>query len=236
MGKEIESLVPHYGHEITAKFNSTDPLHPNIQTGDIDVLIDFSIPDVVLGNVRSAVKISKPLVIGTTGWSHQLEEIQNALRNAEIGVIYASNFSLGMNLFFRIIENAAKLMDRFDEYDPYIHELHHRGKVDSPSGTALTLAEILQSRLERKNNVLPETAKGQILPAHLHVTSTRSGKIPGTHIVGFDSEADSIEIKHTARNRSGFALGALYAAEWIIGKQGLFTMADLMNSQLDFDS
>ena len=154
------------------------------------------------------------------------------VKGTQIGLIYASNFSLGMNLFFKIVENAAGFFDKFEDFDPFIHEVHHKMKVDSPSGTALSLGKILLEKISRKSDILPGTSEGQISPEQLHVTSTRTGNVPGTHMVGFESEADSIELKHTARNRSGFAMGALYAAEWVIGKTGVFTMDDLMNDLL----
>jgi 4-hydroxy-tetrahydrodipicolinate reductase len=167
------------------------------------------------------------MVIGTTGWYHQLDEVKAIVQSAKMGVIYASNFSLGMNLFFRIVECAAELFDKFEEYDPFIHETHHRRKVDSPSGTAVTLGKILLEKIKRKSDILAQNSEGAISPKHLHISSTRAGEVPGTHLVGFDSAADTVELKHTARDRSGFALGALYAAEWIVAKHGLFTLNDL---------
>jgi 4-hydroxy-tetrahydrodipicolinate reductase len=194
----------------------------------VDVFIDFTIPNSVIANVEAVAQIARPLVIGTTGWYHQLNEVKKIVSDAKIGVIYASNFSIGMNLFFKIVANAAELFDRFEQYDPFIHEFHHRGKLDSPSGTANSLANIMLEKINRKQAILGKTSEGVISQNQLHVTSTRAGYIPGTHIVGFDSEADTIELKHTAHGRRGFAAGALYAAQWIVGKQGLFTMEDLL--------
>jgi len=229
MGQEIARLAEQRGHEIMAKFNGENPLKATTNVDSIDVFIEFTHPEAVVVNVRAVAQFEKPLVIGTTGWNEQLHEVEKIVKGTQIGLIYASNFSIGMNLFFKIVENAAGLFDKFEEYDPFINEVHHKMKEDSPSGTALSLGKILLEKISRKRDILPGTSQGQILPEQLHVTSTRTGDVPGTHMVGFESEADSIELKHTARNRSGFAIGALYAAEWIIGKTGVFTMDDFMN-------
>ncbi len=229
MGQEIARLGERRGHEIMAKFNSQNPLKATTNVDSIDVFIEFTHPEAVVENVRTVAQFEKPLVIGTTGWNEQLHEVEKIVKGTQIGLIYASNFSIGMNLFFKIVENAAGLFDKFEDFDPFIHEVHHKMKEDSPSGTALSLGNILIEKISRKRDILPGTSQGQISSERLHVTSTRTGNVPGTHIVGFESEADSIELKHTARNRSGFALGAVYAAGWIIGKTGIFTMDDFMN-------
>ncbi len=229
MGQEVAGLVQQRGHEITARFDIGNPLNVTTNVDSIDVFIEFTHPEAVVENVRTVAQLQKPLVVGTTGWNEQLTEVEKIVKDSQIGLIYASNFSLGMNLFFKIVESAAGLFDKFEDFDPFIHEVHHKMKEDSPSGTALSLGKILLEKINRKSDILPGTSEGQISPEQLHVTSTRTGNVPGTHIVGFESEADSIELKHTARNRSGFALGAVYAAGWIIGKTGVFTMDDLMN-------
>lgn len=230
MGQEIARLSEQQVHEISARFTDESPLSTSINVESIDVFIEFTHPGAVVENVRTVAQLQKPLVIGTTGWNKKLPEVEKIVKDSQIGLIYASNFSIGMNLFSKIVENAAGLFDKFEEYDPSIHETHHKMKVDSPSGTALSLGEILLEKIKRKSDILRETSEGQISPEQLHVTSTRTGNVPGIHTVGFESEADSIELKHTARNRSGFALGALYAAEWIVGKSGLFTMDDLIDN------
>ena len=143
------------------------------------------------------------------------------------GLLYSSNFSLGMNIFFRIVKRAAELMQNAQQYDPYIQEIHHRQKVDSPSGTALSLAQILLDRIDRKKSILREPPDGKIGPEMLHVSSTRAGQFAGTHIIGFDSEADLIELHHIAKSRRGFALGALTAARWLRGRKGGYTMDDV---------
>lgn len=228
MGQEVARLAEQRGPEIAARFEIENPLKVNTNVDLIDAFIEFTHPEAVVENVKTVARLQKPLVIGTTGWYEQLSEVEKIVKESQIGLIYASNFSIGMNLFFKIAENAAELFDKFEEYDPSIHEIHHKMKIDSPSGTALSLGKILLEKIKRKSDILSGTSEGQISPEQLHITSTRTGNVPGTHIVGFESEADSIGLKHTARNRSGFALGALYAAEWIIGKTGLFTMDDFM--------
>lgn len=229
MGQEIARLAEQRDHEIMARFTGQNPLKATTNVDSIDVFIEFTHPGAVVENVRTVAQFEKPLVIGTTGWNEQLHEVEKIVKGTQIGLIYASNFSIGMNLFFKIVENAAGLFDKFEDFDPFIHEVHHKMKEDSPSGTALSLGKILVEKINRKSDILPGTSEGQISPEQLHVTSTRTGDVPGTHMVGFESEADSIELKHTARNRSGFAKGAVYAAEWIIGKTGVFTMDDFMN-------
>jgi len=228
MGREIAGLAPDRGHKIASTFDIESQATVATVTAATDVLIDFSVPGAVLENIRMAAAARVPLVVGTTGWHDKLDAVRQIVESSGIGMIYASNFSLGMNVFSQIVSHAAALFDKFEDYDPFVHEIHHRGKVDSPSGTALTLAEILLARIARKSEILTETSKGDISPDQLHVTSTRAGSVPGTHCVSFDSGADTIELKHTARNRRGFAIGALYAAEWVVDRQGLFTMEDFL--------
>jgi 4-hydroxy-tetrahydrodipicolinate reductase len=232
MGKEIAQYAEVRGHRIISTFDIEHPLKSGAINKKIDVFIDFSIPTAVLPNLKEIAKSGKPVVIGTTGWYAQLDELKKLVEQAQIGVIYAANFSIGMNIFFRIVENASALFDKFEDYDPFIHEMHHRLKIDSPSGTALTLGEIILKKLNRKNQLLSEKCNGPISQNQLHVSSTRSGNIPGIHLVGFDSYADTIELRHTTRNRSGFAIGSLYAAEWIYGKKGLFNINDMLKDIL----
>ncbi len=234
MGREVEAAAENTGHKIVARYNRQHPL-ADASWPKADVLIDFSHPEAVLRHVQAAVQHDTPLVIGTTGWYDRIDEARRMAETGRTGVLYASNFSLGMNVFMKIVELAARLFDKLPAYDPYLHELHHRGKVDSPSGTALSLAEIVLGQISRKNKVAELPLRGAIAENELHVASTRAGNIPGTHVVGFDSEADTIELKHTARSRRGFALGALYAAEWIVGHRGWFTLDDLLRERLGLE-
>jgi 4-hydroxy-tetrahydrodipicolinate reductase len=224
MGRQIESVAREQGDVIARVFDSKHPVTAEALS-DADVCIEFSTPDAVLRNIRAAVEARRDLVVGTTGWDQHLGEIRNAVK--ESGLLYSSNFSLGMNIFFRVVKRAAELMNRAPDYDPYIQEIHHRQKVDSPSGTALSLARILLGAIDRKKEILTGLPNGKIDPGMLHVSSTRAGVIAGTHTVAFDSDADLIELRHMAKSRRGFALGALTAARWLRGRKGVYTMDDV---------
>ncbi len=224
MGREVEAIAREQGENIAAVFDLPNVVRPEALS-NIDMCIDFSTPEAVLPNIRAAIEARCDMVVGTTGWYGHLPEIRNASK--ESGLLYSSNFSLGMNYFFRLVKRAAELMNGTEEYDPYVQEIHHRQKLDSPSGTALTLAQILVDRIDRKKEILAKPPAGQIGPQMLHVTSTRAGVVAGTHTVGFDSEADLIELRHVAKSRRGFALGALTAARWLRGRKGIYTMDDV---------
>ncbi len=208
MGRLIEELAPASGVEVDACFDLGQPL----VAGDYRVAIDFTTPDAVVGNVRRAAALGIHLVVGTTGWTAERETVRKIVDESGIGMVYGANFSIGVNLFFRVAQQAAQLIAPHPEYDPYIVETHHRHKKDAPSGTALVL----------EKQVAP--AYGRAIPT----SSVRAGEIPGTHELGFDSEADSITITHTARSRKGFALGALLAAKWIEGRRGLHEFQEVL--------
>jgi 4-hydroxy-tetrahydrodipicolinate reductase len=224
MGQEIDALAREQGETIAKVFEIDNPVRPQ-DLADIDVCIDFSIPDSVLSNIRAAAEARRDIVVGTTGWDKHLPAIRSMVKDS--GLLYSSNFSLGMNIFFRIAASAAELMRNSAEYDPYIEEIHHRQKADSPSGTALSLGRILLARIDRKKGILAQPSEGKIPPDKLHIASIRAGTVTGIHTVGFDSEADLIELRHTAKNRRGFALGALTAARWLKGRKGVYTMDDV---------
>jgi 4-hydroxy-tetrahydrodipicolinate reductase len=224
MGREIDSIAREQGDVIARLFDSRHAVKPEA-LADVDVCIEFSTPDAVLQNIRAAIEARRDIIVGTTGWDRHLPEIKNNVR--ESGLLYSSNFSLGMNIFFRIVKRASELMNRARDYDPYVQEIHHRQKVDSPSGTALSLAQIVIDGIDRKKEILSKPPDGRINAEMLHVSSTRAGFISGTHTVGFDSEADLIELRHVAKSRRGFALGALTAARWLRGRKGVYTMDDV---------
>jgi 4-hydroxy-tetrahydrodipicolinate reductase len=224
MGREIDSIAREQGETIARIFDSRNPVKPEA-LADVEMCVDFSTPETVVENIRAAVRAKRDIVVGTTGWDKHLPEFRDSVK--ESGLLYSSNFSLGMNYFFRMVRHAAELMNRAAEYDPYVHEIHHRQKIDSPSGTALRLAGILIDGMDRKTEILARPPEGKIQPAMLHVSSSRAGAVAGTHTVAFDSEADSIELKHSAKTRRGFALGALAAARWLRGRKGIFTMDDV---------
>jgi 4-hydroxy-tetrahydrodipicolinate reductase len=208
MGRLIEELAPGVGLEVAGRFDIGQPL----VAGDYRVAIDFTMPDAVVENVRRAASLGIHVVVGTTGWSKHLEEVKGIVEAGEIGVVYGANFSIGVNLFFRAVREAAALFAKRPEYDPFLWEMHHRHKKDAPSGTALGLQSILRE------------ASGR----NVEASSTRGGEVPGIHTVGFDSEADSITLTHTARSRKGFALGALEASKWIEGRKGLHSFEEVL--------
>lgn len=197
-----------------------------------DVCIDFSNPKGALENIKQCAENKKNLVMATTGWYEKIEEAKDIVLKNDIGFIYGSNFSLGVNVFFEIVKQAARLINKTQEYDTFVHEFHHKKKKDSPSGTALTIGKILLGSIERKKILVTETLNREIKEEELHITSTRGGDIPGTHSVYFDSPFDTIELKHTARGRNGFALGALECAKWLHGKKGFFTLDDWIKDSL----
>ncbi|MDX2470138.1 MAG: 4-hydroxy-tetrahydrodipicolinate reductase [SAR324 cluster bacterium] len=236
MGKMIEACAIKRGDEVVARIDPYGDADFKDITAeavkDAEVVICFTQPNVALENISKILALNKPLVMGTTGWTEQLEEVRSQVDQAGVGMVYSSNFSLGVNLFFRMVKEAAGFIDRFDDYDIAAHEFHHKKKRDSPSGTAITLGNILLGQIKRKTKL--ETGRLDRMPEdnELHLSSTRIGSIPGTHQVQFDSAFDTIELTHTARTREGFATGALVAAEWVINQQGLFTESDLMDHLL----
>jgi 4-hydroxy-tetrahydrodipicolinate reductase len=224
MGHEIDAVAREQGDTIAKVFEIDNPVKPE-ELGDVDICIDFSIPESVVSNIRAAAEARRDIVVGTTGWDKHLPEVRNLVKDS--GLLHSANFSLGMNIFFRIVARAAELMNNTRDYDPFIYEVHHAQKADSPSGTALRLADILVDRIHRKKGILTHPPEGKIAPDMLHVSSTRAGLVAGTHTVGFDSDADLIELRHIAKNRRGFALGALAAARWLRGRKGIYTMDDV---------
>lgn len=226
MGKEVEKQALLRGHEITAVFDIGDSFSMTSNLNGAQAIISFTLADAVLQNLKTAAALQTPIVEGTTGWYDHLPAVQDI---ENISIIYSPNFSIGVYRFTQLVEYAAKLFGRHPEYDCYLHELHHIGKADSPSGTAKKLANVLLDNLPDKEELLFETSHQAINPKALHVTSTRVGRIPGEHTVGFDSAADEITLKHVAHGREGFAAGAVQAAEWIAGKSGIFTMDDFIN-------
>ncbi len=232
MGKEVEAVAKEKGLKIATIFteeNNTGGLGiaPETLRG-VDVCIDFSMPTAVLDNIEAVADCGKNIVVGTTGWYDKLDHIRKLVKEKKIGFLYSSNFSLGVNVFSQIVMDASRLFEKYSDYDVSIQEMHHTGKADSPSGTALSLGSVVLQSLKRKTEILHETAHGTIKPHQLHVTSTRVGHVTGTHTVLFDSEYDSIELVHRAKSRRGFALGAVVAAEWLKGKKGFYTMRDVI--------
>lgn len=233
MGQLIEQAAIERGAEVVS---TIDPFNPNATHKDfceeamngVEACICFSQPDVALSNIEDICRWKKQGIIGTTGWVDRMADVEKMVKDADVGLVYSSNFSIGVNIFFKLIEMAAQVMDKFDIYDIFGYEAHHNRKMDSPSGTAVTITNILLENLKRKTSVCEEKLDRKIEPHELHFASMRGGNVPGTHAVLFDSDFDTIEMKHTARSRSGFAMGSVIAAEWILDKKGLFTESDMM--------
>ncbi len=217
MGRMIESIAVERGHRVVARFDVDNNVHGQGLTAEsldgIDVAIEFSTPDTALENIQRLIALRVPTVVGTTGWYDRLEEVKQLVESNRAALVWGANFSIGVNLFFKIVRDAASLFAQYDQYDPFLIEQHHKFKKDAPSGTALALARLL---LESYGQRTPDAI------------SLRAGHIPGTHEVGFDSEADTITLTHTARNREGFAAGAVRAAELITNKQGTYEFSDLL--------
>ena len=224
MGREVERLATEAGDSVVSIFDIDAPASPD-GLARADMCIEFSTPDAVLGNMKMASEIGVDIVVGTTGWYDQLEDVRGWFSDSAL--LYAQNFSIGVNVFYRIVRKAAQLMDPLEQYDVYVEEQHHKGKLDSPSGTAWRIGEILLDEIGRKTKILQGSPGGAIGPEDLQISSVRAGTISGSHTVGFDSEADAIELRHVAKNRTGFALGALRAARWVQGRKGIFTMDDV---------
>jgi 4-hydroxy-tetrahydrodipicolinate reductase len=229
MGKIIGEIAESRGHQIAAKINidNHDDLH-TLDASSIDVAIEFSQPDSAVGNILWAIEKGIPIISGTTGWLHHKPEVEAKTKELEGTFFYASNYSIGVNMFFRLNKFLAQLMQNQRDYKVSMEEIHHTEKKDAPSGTAITLAEgILDQNSHfdgwKMDTDLPET--GQYLP----ITSKRIDPAPGTHIVRYQSDIDDIAITHTAHSRKGFALGAVLVAEWIKGKKGVLSMDEFLS-------
>lgn len=236
MGKIIEKIAIDRKHEIVLKIDY-DNLHDltaeNLQKAD--VAIEFSTPSSVLNNIDACIEAGLPIVVGTTGWYDHIPQLKQKCEQLGGSVMYASNYSVGVNIFFKVNQFLAKLMNNYPYYDVQVEEIHHTQKLDSPSGTAITIAEGILDNIDTKNewtNVLvaDNAAEAEIAkPEQLLIESHRIESVPGTHTVIYDSEIDTIEFKHTAHNRNGFALGAVLAAEWMQDKKGFYTVHDMFN-------
>lgn len=234
MGQIIERFALERGHEVVLKINidNTDEL-TTANLSKADVAIDFSAPDAALSNIYACFDANLPVVVGTTGWYGELQQVKNDCLSRNNTLLYGSNFSIGVNLFFHISKMMARLMNDFPAYEVQVEEIHHTQKLDSPSGTAMTLAEGIIEEIDRKNEWVNELVgtpfEDVIKKEQLLIESHRIENVPGTHTVLYSSEVDEIELKHTAHNRSGFALGAVVAAEWLQNKQGFYNIADIFN-------
>lgn len=221
MGHEVESVLQARGHRVSARVDRTPGVGDSTEVSSeilraSQAVIEFSLPEAVLDHVRAYAAAGLPAVIGTTGWNDRKAEAKTIVEGYQAALVHGTNFSIGAHMFFQLAEKAAAMIADLPEYDVMVTEWHHRLKKDSPSGTALTTADRILRNLPRKTTVNTGRIDREIREEELHVASVRGGSIPGIHEVRLDSTADTLEIRHTARNRSGFALGAVLAAEWLV--------------------
>jgi len=213
MGKLIEQLAPEYGFTVHACLDLNDDLQ---RAAGADVAVEFTNPSAVVGNVETLAALNVPVVTGTTGWSDQMDRVRTIVEQHRSGLVWSPNFSIGVNVFFRVVREAARLLESEPQYGAWAWEIHHHTKKDAPSGTLLRLVEEME-------------AAGYSRP--IDTSANRAGAHPGTHEIGFDSAADTITLRHAARSREGFARGALKAAQWLPGKRGVFKFEDVLFSK-----
>lgn len=224
MGKTIETILIERGHSVIARFGSN-----GINTNALkqaDVAIEFSRPESAFNNIRTSLNCKVPVVVGTTGWLEHYEEAEKLCLEKKSAFLYASNFSLGVNIFFELNKQLASIMNNQTDYDIKMEEIHHTEKLDAPSGTAITLAEQIINKVNRKSEWALENAETD---DQIVIEAKRIPEVPGTHSIEYISEIDTIEIRHTAHNRKGFALGAVVAAEFLWNKEGIYQMKDVLN-------
>ncbi len=231
MGRQIEYMAKELGFQVNGIFDIDNPLKSNSKL-DFDVAIDFSIPSAVRGNTEILINAGKKIVIGATGWYDDLENIKRLTLDKNAALVWGSNYAIGMQLFFRIVDYVSKMINSIDGYDIFMHEIHHTRKKDSPSGTALSLAKIIMKNMPSKQEIVSDLDGSAIPDDALNIAASRGGNITGIHTVYLDSLSDTIELKHSAKNRSGFAYGALLAAEWIADKQGFYSFDEVMDEML----
>lgn len=230
MGQEIEKLAIKRGHEVVLILNSLEDWETDgEQLPAVEVAIDFSTPISIVENIYHCFDANVPIVVGTTGWLDDLDKVRHDCLERKQSLFFSPNYSIGVNLFFDLNRYLANLMSKWENYTISIEETHHIHKQDAPSGTAIVLANDIIRRSERKEKWVKEVVEN---PEELGIKSYRTDNVPGTHVVRYESEDDSIEIIHTAKSRRGFAMGAILAAEWIAGRKGFFDMKNLLDSQL----
>ncbi len=235
-GHTVVATIDNYANDATHKISNNEELAQAIKNSNPDAIIEFTHPNAVLENIKTILPLGIPVVVGTTGWAQYVEEVSELAKKHTNALFYAANYSIGVNMFYKIVEEASKLMANYDEYDVALWEAHHTQKADSPSGTALDLAKAVMRGNTKKTETVIDAFHEKPQSHQLHVSSTRVGSVPGTHTVFFDSMADTIELTHTARNREGFALGAVLASAWLFNgvqngnltKGSLYTMDDML--------
>ncbi len=241
MGHEIEQVLISRGHSCSVRI---DPVATKADAASLreafagaerakpDAVIEFASAEGVVENAQWYTGHGVPAVVGTTGWEDRREEVRSIVEQAGGAYLWGANFSVGANLFFAIVQAAGRLVDHFEDYDSMLFETHHRGKKDSPSGTALEAARRLIAVSSRKQDIVTDALQRRIEPQELHVASLRGGSVPGIHQLSFDSPFDTITVSHSARTRAGFALGSVLAAEWLAGRSGFFSVDDFFAEQL----
>lgn len=230
MGRAIEQAAIKKGHEIVSKIDpkETHTIITAESLNEAEICLDFSRPDQVVTNILQAASLGKSLVVGTTGWYDKIPEVKKIVEKYQIGLVYAPNFSIGVQLFLKLVEQAALLVNGHAEYDIAGFEAHHAKKMDIPSGTAQSMMAALLKNLSRKTKIKINSLEKPLEKEEIHLTSLRCGSIPGEHRVIFDSDYDTLEIRHSARSRIGFAYGAVVAAERLQGKKGFFHLDEIL--------
>ncbi len=236
MGKAIHEIAEAHGATVTLIVDPTaDVAHAKtIDEADfsgVDCAIDYTHPDTAIENVQKLADKGVNIVMGTTGWYDQEDKVRQIVEDAGIAFLWASNFSIGVHLFWKMLRKAGEIMNKYEEYDVYGHEFHHKMKADSPSGTAITTAKQILETVDRKDTMVTEELKRKPEANELHFSATRGGYVTGDHSIFFDSPTDYIEIKHSARNRSGYAIGSVETAKWLEGKKGFFSIEDFLNDK-----
>lgn len=234
-GNQVVVTCDPFAPDVTVKSGDPSEMASKIIESGAEGIIEFTHPDSVMNNIKAFIPTNIPLVVGTTGWLGNLEQVSKDVAAAGSNLFYAANYSVGVNLFYRVVAEAAKLISAYDEYDVATWEAHHNQKADSPSGTALEIARQVMANFPSKTEIVTDAFYSRPQKNQLHVSSTRVGSVPGTHTVFFDSPADTIELTHTARSREGFALGAVVACEWLfnglkdgkLAKGNVYTMNDI---------
>jgi 4-hydroxy-tetrahydrodipicolinate reductase len=223
MGRTIERFAIQRGHSITVRIDkdNTDDIYSELFKSS-DIAIEFSVPETAFSNVATALNLGVPVVCGTTGWLDKLDEVKQLCESRKLAFIYSSNYSLGVNIFFYVNRKLAEVMKQYPEYAVSIEEIHHIHKKDAPSGTAVTLAEYIL----RQSNLAKWSLDNEV--NSLHISAIRKGEVPGTHSVMYENDIDAITIRHEAKSRDGFAMGAVVAAEFAQGKQGFYTMKEVL--------
>lgn len=234
MGKEIEQQAISAGFIVSRVIDANDDID-NINFDSDEVAIEFTSPDACINNIKKLAEKGVSVVVGTTGWYDRMEEVKNIVKENNIGFLYGSNFSIGVHMFWQMLEQAAKIINKVPDYDVFCNDIHHKMKKDSPSGTAITTGKVLLNNIDRKTKLVTEELHRPVAEDEIHFSSTRGGYVFGHHKVSFDSLVDTIEISHNAKGREGFARGAVLSAEWLTDKKGFYTIEDYIKEALQND-